>query len=196
MTACGAILPKANGDPDPTKVEQIATGIANPVDLVRGPGGDLYYVDHQGSGNVWRVKYLKSPIARATATPNGGQAPITIHLDGSTSSEPDSDFEITDWDWDFDNNGGVDASGNRSTGTSPRPATYQVKLTVHSSSGLSASTILTIDADNAAPVPSITSPTDCDAPGCWSVGDHISVSGTRDGRGGRLAGGLALRAGT
>ena len=29
------------------KVEQIASGIANPVDLVRGPGGDLFYVDHE-----------------------------------------------------------------------------------------------------------------------------------------------------
>ena len=154
----GAILPQGNGVPDPSKVEQIASGIANPVDLVTGPGGDLYYVDHQSSGNVWRVKYVNSPIARATATPNGGQAPITIHLDGSTSSEPDPDFQITDWDWDFDNNGGVDASGEQVDWNITTAATHQVKLTVHSSSGLSDTVVLSIDTDNAAPVPIITRP--------------------------------------
>ncbi len=149
----GAILPKANGDPDPTKVEQIASGIANPVDLVRGPGGDLFYVDHRSTGNVWRLKYLDAPIARATATPNGGQAPIDIHLDGSASAEPDSDFQITDWDWDFDNDGDIDASGDEVDWHIAVAATHQVKLTVHSSSGLTDSVVLTIDADNAPPVP-------------------------------------------
>ncbi len=106
----GAILPQSNGIPDPSKVEQIATGIASPVDLVTGPGGDLYYVDFDG-GRVMRVKYLNSPTARAVATPNGGKAPIDIHLDGSTSSDPDSDATITDWDWDFNNDGSIDESG-------------------------------------------------------------------------------------
>ena len=77
----GAILPQDNGIPDAGKVEQIASGIGNPVDIVTGPGGDLYYVDHNG-GRVVRVKYVNAPIARATANPDGGQAPISIHLDG------------------------------------------------------------------------------------------------------------------
>ena len=70
----GAILPQASGIPDPGQVEQVASGIANPVDIVTGPGGDLYYVDHNG-GRVVRIKYVNAPIARATANPDGGQAP-------------------------------------------------------------------------------------------------------------------------
>ena len=77
----GAILPQASGIPDAGQVEQVASGIANPVDIVTGPGGDLYYVDHNG-GRVVRVKYVNAPIARATANPDGGKAPISIHLDG------------------------------------------------------------------------------------------------------------------
>ena len=172
----GAILPQGNGIPDSSKVEQIASGIANPVDLVTGPGGDLYYVDHNG-GRVVRVKYVNSPIARATATPSGGVAPVTIHLDGSTSSEPDPDFAIDDWDWDFDNDGSYDDSGEDVDWQIDTEGVYQVKLRVHSTSGLTDTVTLTVDTYNAAPVPVINAPADCGAPGCWSVGDDISVRG-------------------
>ena len=145
------------------------------------------------SGNVWRLKYLDAPIARATATPNGGQAPIDIHLDGSASAEPDSDFQITDWDWDFDNDGDIDASGDEVDWHIAVAATHQVKLTVHSSSGLSDSVVLTIDADNAPPVPVINTPLDCAAPGCWDVGQPLHGHRHRDGRGGRQPDRLALR---
>ena len=49
---------------------------------------------------------------------------------------------------------------------------------MHSSSGLSDTVVLSIDTDNAAPVPVITAPLDCDAPGCWTVGQPITVTGT------------------
>ena len=175
----GAILPDGNGIPDGGNVEQIASGIANPVDLVAGPGGDLYYVDHNG-GRVVRVKYVNAPIARATADPVGGVAPISIHLDGTTSSEPDSDFSIDGWDWDFYNDGSFDASDPEVDWQIDTPGQYQVKLRVHSTSGLTDTFTLNIDADNAAPVPSIDSPAACDDPDppCWSVGDKISVSGS------------------
>ena len=172
----GAILPQGNGIPDSSKVEQIASGIANPVDLVTGPGGDLYYVDHNG-GRVVRVKYVNSPIARATAVPRGGVAPVTIHLDGSASSEPDPDFAIDDWDWDFLNDGSFDASGEEVDWQIDTEGVYPVRLRVHSTSGLTDTVTLTVDTSNAAPVPVINAPTDCDAPGCWSVGTDISVSG-------------------
>ncbi len=175
----GAILPQANGIPDASKVEQVASGIDNPVDLLTGPGGDLYYVDHNG-GRVVRVKYVNSPVARVTAEPGGGKAPISIHLDGSTSSEPDSDFAIDGWDWDFFNDGSFDDSGQEVDWQIDTPGQYEVKLRVHSTSGLTDTVTLNIDADNAAPVPEITSPAECADPGspCWSVGDTIGVSGT------------------
>ena len=63
-------------------------GSAGPVDLVTGPGGDLYYVDMDG-GRVVRIRYLVAPNAKATATPKVSLAPVTVRLDGSTSTDPD-----------------------------------------------------------------------------------------------------------
>ena len=175
----GAILPQASGIPDAGQVEQVASGIANPVDIVAGPGGDLYYVDHNG-GRVVRIKYVNAPIARATANPDGGQAPISIHLDGSTSTDPDPNFAIDGWDWDFYNDGSFDDSGQQVDWQIDTPGQYQVKLRVHSTSGLTDTVTLNVDADNAAPVPVIGAPAPCADPDppCWSVGDTISVSGT------------------
>ena len=144
----GAILPQASGIPDPGQVEQVASGIANPVDIVRGPGGDLYYVDLNG-GRVVRIKYANAPIARATANPDGGQAPISIHLNGASSSDPDPDFAIDGWDWDFFNDGSFDDSGQQVDWQIDTPGAYQVKLRVHSTSGLTDTVTLTIDAHNA-----------------------------------------------
>jgi glucose/arabinose dehydrogenase len=172
----GAILPQGNGIPDGGEVEQIATDIGHPVDLTTGPGGDLYYVNHEG-GIVSRVKYVNSPIARATATPAHSIAPVTVHLDGSTSSEPNSGFVLDGWDWDFFNDGSFDDSGEEVDWHIDTPGQYQVKLRVHSTSGLTDTVVINVDADNNPPVPVIDSPADCGAPGCWQVGDTIHFTG-------------------
>ena len=88
---CLAFLPAgAGGVPDASGMEVVATSINGPVDLQTGPGGDLYYVDHD-LGRVVRILYRPNPVARATADPSKAVAPVTVHLDGSTSSDPDPD---------------------------------------------------------------------------------------------------------
>ena len=37
---------KPNGDPDPAAIQPFVQDAETPVDLVAGPGGDLYYVDY------------------------------------------------------------------------------------------------------------------------------------------------------
>ena len=49
-----AMLPGANGLPDPARVVSIVSGAAGPVDLERGPGDDLYYVNI-ADGTVHRL---------------------------------------------------------------------------------------------------------------------------------------------
>ena len=122
-----ALLPGTGGVPDPSKMVQIASGISHPVDLVTGPGGDLYYVDLDG-GRVMRVSYHLDPVAVATATPSQAHAPVTVHLDGSGSIDPDPTDGIASWHWDLNHDGvfdepGVDAVRQDSpTGRSPRRA--------------------------------------------------------------------------
>ena len=61
---------KPNGDPDPTVDPAVRAGSAEtPVDLVTGPGGDLYYVDYglddqgvptENAAGVHRIVYTGS----------------------------------------------------------------------------------------------------------------------------------------
>jgi glucose/arabinose dehydrogenase len=174
-----AMLPQGNGIPDPGNVEQVASGIGHPVDLTRGPGGDLYYVNHEG-GEVVRIKYVTSPIAPATATPASSIAPVTVHLDGSASSDPNG-FSINRWRWDLNNNGqfddGADKSGEEVDWDIDSPGVYPVTLEVRSTSGLTDTVTIQVDAANSPPDVVIDSPDDCGAPGCWQVGDTIHFSG-------------------
>ena len=130
----------------------LGTGYRRPMDLDFGPDGALYVIEW-GSGfngnnadsGVYRIDYLKgdqNPIARATATPSEGLAPLNV----SFSSEGSHDPEGTDltYEWDF---------GDGTTSTSPNPShtftangTYQVKLTVTDEGGLTgvSNTVVTV----------------------------------------------------
>ena len=72
------------------------------------------------------------PIARMSATPNGGIAPELISFSGLMSSDPDND-PLVDYSWDF--NDGSFASGALVTHNFVAAGTYNVKLTVTDSRG-------------------------------------------------------------
>ena len=72
---------KSNGDPDPADIKPFVQSAETPVDLVTGPGGDLYYVDYglnedgvptENAAGVHRIVYTGSnaiPTARIMADP-------------------------------------------------------------------------------------------------------------------------------
>ncbi len=73
-----AMLPGANGVPDPARLRTFAATAANPVYLQTGPGGDLFYADFDG-GTIRRVSFTtanQAPTAVATATPDDRQRPV------------------------------------------------------------------------------------------------------------------------
>ena len=53
-------LPDENGRPDLDRIELFRRGVASPVKLVTGPGGDLYYLDFVG-GTLHRLRYAGGP---------------------------------------------------------------------------------------------------------------------------------------
>ena len=72
-----AMLPGANGVPDPARIRTFAATAANPVYLQTGPGGDLFYADFDG-GTIRRVSFTAAnqpPTAVATAQPDDRQRP-------------------------------------------------------------------------------------------------------------------------
>ena len=163
----------ANGLPDPAPQRKVfVTAAAGPVDLQIGPDGDLFYVDMNG-GTIRRIRgsaSVQAPTARMTADKTSGAAPLTVHFDGSTSSDPRG--EALTYDWDFG-----DGTAH-STATSPThtfaTGVYTAQLTVTDMSGHSDTTSLRITAGTP-PTVTITAPA---AGTTWAVGDRINFAGS------------------
>ncbi len=164
------------GLPDPAKVELVVRAAGNPVDLQTGPGGDIFYVDHEG-GAVRRLSYAPGntpPAAAIVATPTSGLAPLDVAFDGRLSADSNAGDTIS-YAWDFTDNGTVDATTPTATFRYPNPQVYTARLTVTDQHGASSSTTQTIRADGSAPVPTIGAPASSVT---WAVGQSIPFSGS------------------
>jgi glucose/arabinose dehydrogenase/PKD repeat protein len=173
-----AMLPGADGTPDPATLQVFASGAGGPVDLEVGPDGDLYYAD-VFDGQIRRIAPVGgAPTAKIDASPDADGTPLTVHLDGSGSSAG-----VT-YAWDLDGDGRYDDS------TAARPSvTYTgegyvtVGLRVTDASGSSGETTRRITVGTP-PTPTIAAPT---AARTWAVGDTVGFSGAAvDGHGAAL----------
>jgi glucose/arabinose dehydrogenase/PKD repeat protein len=176
-----AMLPGANGLPDPSKLQSFvgvdATGGAagHPVDLKIGTGGDLFYVD-MDDGTVHRITYTAAnqpPTAAFTASPTSGPAPLTVSLNGTGSSDPEGSPLSYSWDLNGDGSFG-DATGSTASYTYTVAGVYHPSLQVTDDHGATDATSATITVGNTAPSAVIDSPTSSLT---WKVGDTISFSG-------------------
>jgi glucose/arabinose dehydrogenase/putative cell wall-binding protein len=137
-----AMLPKANGDPDPANIVTVVVGapigqacVACPVDLAIGPGGDVFYADFE-LGTIHRLSY-GTPQAVIASDVSNGVAPLTVHFDGSGSNSPVGATPLT-YSWDLDGNGTFgDSSAVSPTRVYATPGTYAVRLRVTDSNGAS-----------------------------------------------------------
>ena len=173
---------KADGEPNPADIKNFVEAAETPVDLLTGPGGDLYYVDYglnedfsvgEGEAGIHRIVYTGSngiPTARITANPASGPAPLNVSFSGATSTDPDGD--ALTYRWDFDNNGTWDATGV-TTSHSYAAGTCTAKLEVNDGHGHTATATQQIQAGNNAPVLGAVTPT---AALTWAVGDQIAFS--------------------
>ncbi len=97
-----------------------------------------------------------APTAVAQATPLTGVSPLTVDLNGSSSSDPDGSIVSYDWAW----------NGGSATGTTPeatfQTGTYAVTLTVTDDGGLTDTDVVTIE---------VTAPVDTDGDGVADVDD-------------------------
>ena len=169
-----------NGIPDPSKIEVVVREAGNPVDLQAGPGGDIFYVDHEG-GQIHRLTFAAGntpPVAQIAANPVSGDAPMEVEFDGRTSADSNPGDTLT-YAWDFTNNGSVDATTPTATFEYATPAVYTARLTVTDQHGASGTTTQQIVANGSGPTIA-TPPSSL----TWAVGDEISFSGSAtDGEG-------------
>jgi PKD repeat protein len=142
--------------------------------LETGPAGDLFYVDFDG-GTIRRITYTnRAPIARATASPTSGAAPLTVNFDGSGSSDPDGGN--LSYAWDLDDDGSFDDStAAKPTYTYTTAGSYSPSLRVTDNSGASDTASVAISVGNSAPTAVINVPA---AGTTWKVGDRIDFSGS------------------
>jgi glucose/arabinose dehydrogenase len=178
-----AMLPGTDGLPDPSKIQVFDAGALNPVNLVNGPRGDLFYANLGASaggsadGSIQRIFFPHEnspPVAHATANPSNGAAPLEVALDASGSSDPDGD--ALTYAWDLDGDGQFDdATGASVSQTYPEPGTYHPAVRVSDPDGASDTDSVTVEAGNTAPSAQIEAP-----PGSltWAVGDPIQFSGS------------------
>ena len=134
---CIWVLPKgADGRPAPGLVRTFVAGASGPVNLRRGPNGDLFYVDYS-LGTIRRITYGNTPPkAVATATPSSGPVPLSVTVSGSLSSDPQGGPLTYSWDLNGDGAFG-DATGVTASTTFGTAGPHEVGLRVSDSGGLS-----------------------------------------------------------
>lgn len=170
----------ANGLPDPTRIEPFVTGVNVPVQVVTGPGGDLFYLA-LGAGQLRRVSYPGGrnlePTAVATANPASGPVPLAVEFSGLGSSDPNPGSTLT-YAWDLDGDGQYDDStADRPQWTYTTPQAVDVGLKVTDQEGLSGTTTVRVTAGvpGENPVVTIDDPTTALR---WSVGQTVPFAGT------------------
>jgi glucose/arabinose dehydrogenase len=174
---------KPNGDPDPSVIQPFVQAAETPVDLVTGPGGDLYYVDYglddqgvptENAAGVHRIVYTGTnagPTAKVLADHTSGNAPLTVTFDATTSTDPDGD-PLT-YSWDLDGNGTYGDSTAAKPSRTYAAGTYTVGLRVDDGHGHTSTATVQVQSGNTVPVLGTVVPD----PGLtWSVGQTIGFS--------------------
>ena len=170
-----AMLPGANGLPDPNNIQVVETG-APVVDLQQAPDGYLYWADLE-DGTIHQLKPSganNGPTAVAKATsPTSGPLPLTVSFDGSgsTGTAPLS------YSWDLNGDGVYgDSTAVAPSYTYTTGGTYNVRLKVTDGTGQSSiSQPIVVTPNNTPPTAEIDLPLTSTR---WAVGDVINFAGS------------------
>jgi len=146
-----------------------------PIDIEFGPDGSMYVIEwgsnYGGSGRgdpnfdsgVYKINYVRpgerSPIAKATATPTSGLAPLTVQFSSAGSTDPDAGQTVT-FGWDFTNNGSIDSTAASPSFTYTANGDYTARLVVTDPTNRSSVVNLPITVGNTAPTVTLTAPLD------------------------------------
>lgn len=145
-----------------TSVLPFGTELDSPIELVAHPAnGDLVCISLEyDEHRVLRLRYApgnQAPQAIATAVPDFGPAPLTVHLDGRDSRDPDGDALSYSWDLGDGTVSFAPELDHVYTGSLP----YRGSLTITDTFGESDTTEFLISPDNTPPtIVALTSPLD------------------------------------
>ena len=127
-----------DGDPNPASGVPVTLSADTPVQLKIGPGGDLYYVNVQGS--IHRVRFEGvdvPPTAIAVADTTSGPLDLVVQFDATESSDRNPDDTLS-YRWDLDGDGEFDDSSDpQPSYTYTNPGIVTATLEVTDSTGAS-----------------------------------------------------------
>ncbi|HKU42117.1 MAG TPA: PKD domain-containing protein, partial [Polyangiales bacterium] len=172
-----SMLPGADGLPDPATRRVFVHGAPQPVQLLIGPGNDLYYVSIAGA--LHRVAALganQPPSAAFEVTPSSGPVPLTVAFDAAPSRDPDPGDTLT-YAWDLNGDGVFDdATGPSTAYVYATSGERNVGLRVTDSRGAQASVVhaVTAGSNTGGPQARI----DSVAPREFAVGERVVFSGS------------------
>ena len=139
-----------------------------PIDSVFGPDGSLYVLDWGGgfgrdnpNSGLHRIDYIsgsRSPIARISASPIDGQAPLEVTFSAMESTDPEG--EALTVEWDVDGDGTIDQTGETITHTYETAGVYDARLVVTDPHGKTGAAIQPITVGNTRPVVTVDTPAD------------------------------------
>nr|WP_296068990.1 PQQ-dependent sugar dehydrogenase [uncultured Actinoplanes sp.] len=151
-----------------TRIDPVLPEIVfdNPMDMDFGPDGALYVLEY-GDGyfaenpdaQLARIDYVRgnrTPIARVTATPTAGQAPLTVSFSSAGTTDPDGD--TLSYEWYLDNDNKVDSRSPNPTFTFTQNGDYRPTLKVTDPTGRSASAEVILPVGTLAPQVSFVTP--------------------------------------
>ncbi len=173
---CIWFMGSSEDGPDPTKVQVFAENADFPIDLQRGPGGDLFYADIV-TGDINRIERSTLTVSLA-ADKTFGPAPLqNVHL---TATAGGNQGGLT-YTWDFNGDGVYGDSGEAGANVT-RTFTQQipgVKVRVRVTDGTGQTStskpVLIAAGDEHPPVAQIDAPT---AARTWFAGEKIDFAGT------------------
>lgn len=157
----------------PGSVATFASNVGGPVEFLKGPNGDIYYVAIN-TGSINKISYVPGnlpPIAVANSDKQSGSAPLTVNFSSSGSSDPEN--EALTFAWDFAD--GSNSNQVNPTHTFTNNGAYNVVLTVTDGHNNPTTANITINVGQFAPVVNITSPVNFST---FDVGQTVNFSGT------------------
>jgi glucose/arabinose dehydrogenase len=118
-----------------------------PVNLLQGPDGSLYFVDIGnlgviGGGTVHKMSFTSNqpPVVAAQASPTSGGSPLTVNFTSTGTSDPEN--QPLTYSWDFGDSTSATTAAAAHTYTAD--GTYLARLTVSDGAGSTASSPITI----------------------------------------------------
>ncbi len=165
--------------PNAALINNVQETTSGPIDMEFGPDGSMYLLDY-GKGffrqnpeaGLYRIDYAegnKTPTARISVDQDSSsEAPLTVTLDGSGSTDPEGE-ELT-YEWDLDGDGTFDETGVQVTTTYTELGQYTVRLRVTDPGGRFGLTSRAITVGNMAPTLTAEAPADG---GFFAWGDAV-----------------------